>query len=81
MESAWPSVGQDVAARMMRTWELTTRAAIVATMLALGVGQAMAGQGKEQRIAGAALVARCAGRSTTVAMPFAMEGGEWRIAR
>ena len=44
-------------ARMMRTFELTTRVAITATVLALGVRPAAAEQGKEQRITGAALVA------------------------
>jgi len=42
---------------MMRTLKLTTGVAIAATALALSVGQAAAGQGQEQRITGAALVA------------------------
>lgn len=48
---------QDIVARMMRAFRLTTGAAIAAIVLALGVGQATAGQGKERRITGAALVA------------------------
>jgi len=94
---------QAMLARMMRTFDRTTGIAIAAMVLAAGVGQAAAGQGKEQRLTGAALVAHPvaalaaqyldlivkttpatgsgAGTSTTVAIPFAMEGGKWKVAR